>query len=149
MANKLTQGVRIGDYTIVVDMNAMCDLQDAFGLPDVNAVLQKLNDGLMTKDKDGRQVVDLRTVRTLFRAGLVEHHGEMSDREAGKILNELGTEAVGGAVVEALFASMPEVKEEEEGDREGPNSPQPSKDGTANGAKPVSTQEVSGASHPG
>jgi len=60
--------------------NALCAVEEAFGLDDIS----QLENVLSAKPS-------LRTIRTLFRIGLTDCHPEMTDHEAGGIM-----EAVGG-----------------------------------------------------
>jgi hypothetical protein len=59
--------------------NALCAVEDAFGLDDIRQL-----EGVL-KDKPS-----IRTIRTLFRIGLADMHEDMDDREAGRIMDAVG-----------------------------------------------------------
>ncbi|WCP71552.1 hypothetical protein [Sphingomonas hankookensis] len=67
-------------FTFAFTTNALCEVEEAFQLDDITGLEAVLN---------GKP--SLRTIRTLFRIGLTDCHPDMTDREAGTIM-----EAVGG-----------------------------------------------------
>jgi hypothetical protein len=59
--------------------NALCAIEDEFDLKDITGLETVLNDS-----------PSLRTIRTLFRIGLTDCHPEMTDAEAGAIMDAVG-----------------------------------------------------------
>lgn len=88
-------------YRLVLDFNALCDLDEV--MP-----------GLM----DGAAEVKMtpRTIRAVFAAGLGKHHPDMNERDAGDLIQALGVERAGEIVAEAFASSF--------GGGEGTASPQ-------------------------
>ncbi|MCM2506064.1 hypothetical protein NDN16_20630 [Aureimonas altamirensis] len=83
------------NYTLVLDFNAICEIEDAFGV----------------SASELGQVIGAKTgnFRTLFRIGLSRHHG-LNDIEAGDIINEIGADKASSIVAEAFKASFPDDK---------------------------------------
>ena len=99
-----------GDITFVVNdsepftlnfaINAICDLEAEF---DIKA--QDVGTLLGTDSK-------VTTIRKLFQIGLREHHPDITEREAGRVMGELdgGVEQVSDLLLKALTAAFPEAK---------------------------------------
>jgi hypothetical protein len=66
-------------WTMAFGTNALCAIEDEFNLADITEL-----EGVL-KNKPS-----LRTIRTLFRLGLVDCHPDMDDREAGQIIDAIG-----------------------------------------------------------
>lgn len=66
-------------FTFAFTTNALCEVEEAFQLDDITGLEAVLN---------GKP--SLRTIRTLFRIGLTDCHPDMTDREAGAIMEEVG-----------------------------------------------------------
>ncbi|MGW8189531.1 hypothetical protein [Sphingomonas hankookensis] len=67
-------------FTFAFSTNALCEVEETFQLDDITGLEAILGNK-----------PSLRTIRTLFRIGLTDCHPDMSDHEAGTIM-----EAVGG-----------------------------------------------------
>lgn len=74
-------GIEVGDQalTFAFTTNALCEVEEAFGLDDITQIERVLGDK-----------PSLRTIRTLFRIGLTDCQPGMTDREAGKIMTAVG-----------------------------------------------------------
>ena len=66
-------------WTMSFGTNALCAIEDAFQLTDITGL-----EGIL-KDKPS-----LRTIRTLFRLGLTDCHPDMTDMEAGQLIDQIG-----------------------------------------------------------
>lgn len=66
-------------WTMAFGTNALCAIEDEFELADITQL-----EGVL-KNKPS-----LRTIRTLFRLGLVDCHPDMNDMEAGQIIDAIG-----------------------------------------------------------
>lgn len=77
-------------YRLVLDFNALCDLEDE---------LPGLMDGTV-------EIKSPKAIRAVFAAGLVKHHPEVSLIDAGNLIQGLGIEKAGGFVAEAFAASF-------------------------------------------
>ena len=66
-------------FTFAFSTNALCAVEDEFGLKDITGLETVLSDS-----------PSLRTIRTLFRIGLTDCHPEMTDIEAGQIMDNVG-----------------------------------------------------------
>ena len=65
--------------TFAFTTNALCAIEDEFDLADITGLEKVLNDS-----------PSLRTIRKLFRIGLTDLHPEMTDVEAGEIMDAVG-----------------------------------------------------------
>lgn len=66
-------------WTMAFGTNALCAIEDEFELADITQL-----EGVLTNKPS------LRTIRTLFRLGLVDCHPDMNDMEAGQIIDAIG-----------------------------------------------------------
>lgn len=81
------------EYVLLLDFNALCDLEDDFP-------------GLM----DGQvEFKSPKAIRRVFHAGLAEHHPDLTERDAGRLLHELGLAQAGVVIQEAFKASFPDA----------------------------------------
>lgn len=113
-------GFEIGEerYTFVFSTNALCAIEDEFDLKDITQL-----EAVLT------QSPSLRTVRTLFRLGLIDEHPEMDDRAAGKIMDEVGGLAPSlELIMQAVQNAFPEAAKGGTGDP--PKPPRASGRGT-------------------
>ena len=76
--------VRLGDYTLRMDFNALCDAEEDFP-------------GIMQGEVDVRS---FRSIRTLVRHALAAHHPDLTDREVGEIIHGAGISDAANAVTE-------------------------------------------------
>lgn len=86
--------VRLGDYTLRMDFNALCDAEEDFP-------------GIM---KGQLELDTPRKIRSLVGYALTAHHPDLTEREVGDIISENGVEAVASAVAEAMKASFPSAE---------------------------------------
>lgn len=78
-------------YTLLLDFNALCDLEDDFpGLMDGSA-----------------EIKSPKAIRRVFHAGLAAHHADVDERVAGAIIHELGLERAADLVRQSFEASFP------------------------------------------
>lgn len=106
--------VRLGDYTLRMDFNALCDAEVDFP-------------GIMRGEVD---MSSLRNIRTMIRHALAAHHPDLTDREVGVIIHDAGVEKAAQAVGEAMQASFPA---QEAGETANPRT-RPAKAGTGKDA---------------
>lgn len=66
-------------WTFAFSTNALCVVEDEFELKDITELETVLSDK-----------PSMRTIRTLFRIGLTDMHPDMTDVEAGRIMEEVG-----------------------------------------------------------
>ena len=66
-------------WTMAFGTNALCAIEDEFGLTDITQLEGVLNNK-----------PSLRTIRTLFRLGLTDCHPDMTDMEAGQLIDAVG-----------------------------------------------------------
>lgn len=91
-----------GDKTYIMRMsiNAIVEIENHFDLG-INKVAAKLS------DVDGMRIG---TLRTIIRLALKEHHPELSDKDAGEIIQSVGFAATSEAIQKAMQAAFPEAK---------------------------------------
>lgn len=83
-------------YRLAFTTNAMCEVEGATG-KSINTTLAEMSNP---------EKVGIRDLRLLLWASLIEHHPDITIRDAGRICDELGAQAVGdviGRVVEIAF----------------------------------------------
>jgi hypothetical protein len=85
-------------YTLVFSINALCELEDKLGasVSDIAAL-----------STNGKR---FGTIRTVFWAGLQEHHPDLTLKDAGRIITAMGIPAADAAVGEAFSLTFPEVR---------------------------------------
>ncbi|WP_426036507.1 hypothetical protein [Brevundimonas sp. DC300-4] len=77
-------------YKLVLDFNALCDLEDE---------MPGLMDGTI-------EIKSPKAIRAVFAAGLAKHHPGLSLTDAGNLIQGVGIEKAGGYVAEAFAASF-------------------------------------------
>jgi hypothetical protein len=83
-------------YTLHYTINALAALEELLDCS-VAALLE-------TFREPARQRI--KTLRSVFRAGLLEHHGEIDDVDAGKLMDALGLEGVSVLIGQGLEAAF-------------------------------------------
>lgn len=86
--------VRLGDYTLRMDFNALCEAEDDFP-------------GIMRGEVD---VTSFRSIRKIVGHALSAHHPDLTDREVGEIIQEAGISESALAVTKALEACFPSAE---------------------------------------
>lgn len=82
------------DYTLLLDFNALCDLEDDFpGLMDGEA-----------------EIKSPKAIRRVFHAGLAAQHPDIDERGAGEIIHAVGLEKAADLVRQSFEASFPSAK---------------------------------------
>jgi len=86
-------------YTFVFSTNALCAIEDHFNIESIDEL-----------DKVIGPKPSLRKIRTLFRLGLTDDNSDMTDVEAGKIMDAVGgLEPSAQLVMKALTNAFPEA----------------------------------------
>lgn len=102
MANSRRGSVALqaGDaaYMVSFSVNALCELEDAFGVSvqNIGAIF----------DKDA----SMKDVRKLARCALSDNHPEVTDKEAGQIVTDAGLPIFMETVQKAFQLTFPEAK---------------------------------------
>jgi hypothetical protein len=86
-------------FTLVFDINVFCELEDETGL-DLPALIDQIQDK-----------PSMKLLRSIFCAGLQNHHPKTSLAEAGEIMSDAGMDGVKDALSRALKAAMPSKAE--------------------------------------
>ena len=87
-------GPKEGEYTLLLDFNALCELEDEFP-------------GIM----EGQvQFEGFKSIRRLFQQGFAYHHPDLSEVDVGAIVHSVGLAEASAKLGEALKASFPEAK---------------------------------------
>ena len=90
-------GPKAGEYTLLLDFNALCDLEEDFP-------------GLM----DGElNIKGVKAIRSIFHAGFTAYHPDLSERDVGSIIHSIGLEEATAKLAEAMTAAFPEAKNAE------------------------------------
>lgn len=120
--SKLDGKFALGDHTLTFNVNTFCDLEDHFEAQDVNEVLGIIQ-GLETNPS-------LKVIRGIFYVALQQEHPEMTERDAGNLISEVGIAAASEALSEAVSQAFPDDSGEEVG-----NAPKRKKKAGGSGPK--------------
>lgn len=91
-------------YSLVLSINAMCDLEGVTGRPAASMVMELITAA------SAPQTISVRMLRTMLWAALREHHPEIDEDGAGQIATDAGAFSVLAAVMEAAAAAFPSPK---------------------------------------
>jgi hypothetical protein len=94
---EFTSGKKV--YTLSFSTNAMCDLEDRLGKSIVEI------GGLMSDTSNVR----ITLMRTIFWAGLRDHHEAMTEVEAGRLMDAVGLIEASQMIAKAFAAAFPEA----------------------------------------
>lgn len=104
MANSARGSValQVGDkaYTLSYSVNAICELEDHFEGKPVAQIAETMND---------QASVPMSTVRAVIWAGLIDHHPELTLKDAGNVASEAGIPACMNAVGRAFALAFPDA----------------------------------------
>lgn len=104
MANAVRGQVSLvaGDttYTLVLSINAMCEIEDTTG-KDIVVLVSDLQSGK----------VSMKSFRLLFWAALQDYHPDVDLKAAGILISEIGMTAAMGALGEAFERAFPDAEE--------------------------------------
>ncbi|MGW9230565.1 GTA-gp10 family protein [Pseudorhizobium sp. NPDC055634] len=104
MANPARGSVALqaGDtaYTVSFSVNALCELEAAFGGMTVQ------NIGALFDDPAN---VSMTNIRKLVMCGLQDHHDDVDEKQAGKIATEAGLQTCMDAISKAFQLAFPEA----------------------------------------
>ena len=91
-------------YTLSYSVNALCELEDATGkdLTDIAQHFAELARG-------GK--IPMRMTRALVWAGLRDHHPEITQEDAGRIMTVVGVGGIMAAALRAFVLAFPEAGE--------------------------------------
>ena len=107
VAFSVESGDLAGDYVLLLDFNALCDLEDDLpGLMDGSAAIKTPS-----------------AIRAVFHAGLQARHDGISLRDAGSIIQAIGIETAGELVSRSFEASFKTGGEEADRPRKTPANP--------------------------
>jgi tail tube GTA-gp10-like protein len=84
-------------YTLKFSTNAMCELETAVG-GNVIEMANSLSDTAK---------MSIRTIRTVFWAGLRDHHEAVTEVEAGRLMDELGLVEASQMIAKAFTLAFP------------------------------------------
>ena len=87
-------------YTLHFSINAMVELEEAMGGIGITELAMQMGDPSKFKLKD---------LRTIFWAGLRDHHEAMSAVDAGRLMSELGMVEAMQLVAKAFTLAFPAV----------------------------------------
>jgi len=91
-------------YTLVYSINALCALEAKVG-QSISRIFFDLGN------------IGISTMRTVFWAGLQQHHPEISENEAGRLMEHLGIHPATMLVMQAIVGAFPSADPTAAGDR--------------------------------
>lgn len=97
MASAVKGEVKFGDFTLVLDINAWCDIEEMLG-ETINTMLQK------------DLVRSVRAARVIIYCGMRRNHPEVTLDMVGDLIGETGLAAAFEIVFSAINASLPAKK---------------------------------------
>lgn len=92
-------------YPVAFTVNALCALEEQFGGRSIASLGEDIASG----------AAGARGVRALFRAALIEAHPDLTDRDAGRLLDALGADA-SGDIIQRAFERVQSGLDEDIGD---------------------------------
>jgi hypothetical protein len=87
-------------YTLRYSINAMCDLEERLGQSVVEV-------GTLMSDP---AKLSMSVIRSIFWAGLRDHHEAITETEAGRIMSALGIVEASQMIAKAFASAFPEVQ---------------------------------------
>jgi tail tube GTA-gp10-like protein len=84
-------------YTLHFSINAMCELEDKLG----GSVVEMAN---IAADPSK---ISMKTMRTLFWAGLLDHHEAITEVDAGRLIDQIGLVDAMQMLAKAFTLSFP------------------------------------------
>lgn len=111
-------------YTLVYSINSLCTLEDRLDL-----TVQQIGERMST-------AMRLSFLRQVFHGGLTSHHPQVTEEQAGELIQDLGVPRAGELIADAFFKAFADGKESA--------APRPRKAKTGAGTGPSSS--LSGAS---
>lgn len=91
-------------YTLQFSVNGLCALEDATGMGIMEFIER------FQPDHSGQSQVTMQAARTLFWAGLQQHHPDLSLQQVGDLMDRAGGfEAAINLVTEAFESGMPDA----------------------------------------
>lgn len=107
-------GVSVGGktYSFRYGMNTLVVLEDKLGCKTIQEVMARINPGRLS----------FRDLRLLIQAGLYKHHPDVSEEQAGELMDEMGgVEGTLERIMQALQTSFPDP-DPEAGEGADPNA---------------------------
>jgi hypothetical protein len=104
--SKLDGKISLGGHTLTFNVNTLCDLEEAFGADDINAVLAKIFD-LQARPS-------LRTIRTIFAVAMRQDAPDCTEQDAGALITEIGIQRAAQALNDGIALAFP-VQDGDEG----------------------------------
>jgi hypothetical protein len=101
MNNVREKGVKITldkERTLLFDLNALCELEEAFGT--IDEAFKKL------------EKISMKGIRKLLHAALIHEDESLTEKEVGRLIDLNNIKYVAEKIQEAFNASTPEVKKE-------------------------------------
>lgn len=92
------------DYSLVLSINAMCELEGVTGRPAGSMVME------LIAAPAAPQKMSVKMLRTMLWATLREHHPEIDEDAAGQLATDAGAFDVLAAVLQAAAAAFPPPK---------------------------------------
>lgn len=111
-------------YVLSYSVNALCQLEEEIG-ESVIALSAKMQAG---------EGASIRMIRSIFRAGLLDNQGEITEKEAGDIMTEIGVAEASGLVEKAFALAFPDAPR---GGSGRPLAAKPARNGTGRKSLPA------------
>lgn len=86
------------EFTMRFGINALCELEDRFGKSAVE----------VANDLNG-EAVSVGSLRAVIWCGLQEYHEDLTEKDVGRIIDDLGIEEVGPLLGRAFQAAFPDT----------------------------------------
>jgi hypothetical protein len=85
-------------YVLVYSTNAICELED------------RLDDGVAALSKLALAGKRFKIIRTVFLCGLLDNHPELTEKDAGRIIDAISLDKADALIVEAFGLAFPSMK---------------------------------------
>lgn len=90
-------------YTLRLTINAICELEDALSTPNKPVTFKEIT--------EAAEKGSLRHVRAVFWAALLERHPEMTLKDAGALISEVGLTGLSGHLSELGASLSPDPRD--------------------------------------
>lgn len=99
-------------WTMKLGTNAMCELEDRTG-----KTIVEIGDML-----DNEKSFSMGLLRDIFMCALLDHHEDVSKKEAGRIIDDLGMKVAVDKVRDSFLKALPEAEAPTKGNRKAARS---------------------------
>jgi len=103
--SRLNGKIELGGRYLTLNVNAFCDLEEAFGVPDFK--------GVMAIFAEQQEKASFRVIRTIITVAMRQDDPDLTEQEVGTIISEVGFEKASEALAAAVAQAFPSAQGDE------------------------------------